>query len=198
MTFGPVPRTWRRRPWKARGTCPPLTVRSQMDIIRWFEELSLADVDEAGGKGANLGELTGAGFPVPPGFVVTSSAYLAAIEESGVRRQADRPDRRGRPRRRRSAGARRPRRRRTWSATSAVPAAVERCPRGGLRPARGRRLRRGALVGDVRGRRRHLVRRDERHLHQRRRDRPPWSTGSATAGPRCTASGSWPTAPTAG
>ena len=58
-----------------------------MNIVRWFEDLSLSDVEEAGGKGANLGELTGAGFPVPPGFVVTSSAYLAAIEESGVRRK---------------------------------------------------------------------------------------------------------------
>src|SRR5690606_38200338 len=27
------------------------------------------------GKGANLGELIGAGFPVPPGFVVTTAAY---------------------------------------------------------------------------------------------------------------------------
>ena len=58
-----------------------------MDTIRWFDELSLADVDEAGGKGANLGELTRAGFPVPRGFVVTSSAYLSSIEESGAREQ---------------------------------------------------------------------------------------------------------------
>lgn len=56
-----------------------------MDTIRWFDELSLADVDEVGGKGANLGELTRAGFPVPRGFVVTSSAYLTSIEESGAR-----------------------------------------------------------------------------------------------------------------
>lgn len=58
-----------------------------MDTIRWFDELSLADVDEVGGKGANLGELTRGGFPVPRGFVVTSSAYLASIEESGARKQ---------------------------------------------------------------------------------------------------------------
>ena len=58
-----------------------------MDTIRWFEDLSLADVDAAGGKGANLGELTRAGFPVPRGFVVTSSAYLSAVEDSGVRWQ---------------------------------------------------------------------------------------------------------------
>lgn len=58
-----------------------------METIRWFDELSLADVDEVGGKGANLGELTQAGFPVPRGFVVTSSAYLAVIEESGARQR---------------------------------------------------------------------------------------------------------------
>lgn len=58
-----------------------------MDTIRWFDELSLADVDEVGGKGANLGELAGAGFPVPRGFVVTSSAYLESIGASGAREQ---------------------------------------------------------------------------------------------------------------
>lgn len=58
-----------------------------MQTIRWFDEISLAAVDEVGGKGANLGELTRAGFPVPHGFVVTSSAYLAAVEESGARRR---------------------------------------------------------------------------------------------------------------
>ncbi len=43
------------------------------------------DVRTAGGKGANLGEMIGAGFPVPPGFVVTSAAYLSAIDQAGVR-----------------------------------------------------------------------------------------------------------------
>ncbi len=56
-----------------------------MRAITWFEELGVGDVDLAGGKGANLGELTAAGLPVPPGFVVTSEAYLAAIEASGAR-----------------------------------------------------------------------------------------------------------------
>jgi len=43
------------------------------------------DVAEVGGKGANLGELRRAGFRVPPGFVVTSSAYLAALTGAGLR-----------------------------------------------------------------------------------------------------------------
>ncbi len=56
-----------------------------METIRWFDELALADVESVGGKGANLGELTRAGFPVPNGFVVTSDAYLDSIALSGAR-----------------------------------------------------------------------------------------------------------------
>lgn len=40
-----------------------------------FDQLRLADADEAGGKGANLGELVAAGLSVPPGFVVLRSCY---------------------------------------------------------------------------------------------------------------------------
>src|SRR5690606_7567309 len=36
-----------------------------------------------GGKGANLGEMTQAGFPVPPGFCVTTTAFRHFIEGSG-------------------------------------------------------------------------------------------------------------------
>lgn len=53
--------------------------------VRGFDELSGADVDWAGGKGANLGELTRAGFPVPPGFVVGATAYAAACDAGGAR-----------------------------------------------------------------------------------------------------------------
>ena len=55
------------------------------DLVAWLENLSKDDVPRAGGKGANLGELTRAGLPVPPGFVVTSDAYLRAMEAGGVR-----------------------------------------------------------------------------------------------------------------
>ncbi len=58
-----------------------------MQSVMWFEELSVGDVELVGGKGANLGELTGAGLPVPPGFVVTAEAYRDAIEHSGIRSQ---------------------------------------------------------------------------------------------------------------
>jgi pyruvate,water dikinase len=55
------------------------------DPIVWFADVSLADVPHVGGKGANLGELTRAGLPVPPGFVVTADAYLDAMDAAGVR-----------------------------------------------------------------------------------------------------------------
>lgn len=50
-----------------------------------FAELSRADVDYAGGKGANLGELTNAGVPVPPGFVVGAPAYAIFCDDGGLR-----------------------------------------------------------------------------------------------------------------
>jgi pyruvate,water dikinase len=40
-----------------------------------FTQIGRGDLALAGGKGANLGELTRAGFPVPPGFCVTTAAY---------------------------------------------------------------------------------------------------------------------------
>jgi len=55
-----------------------------VEIVKWFEDLGKADVNKAGGKGANLGELVKAGLPVPPGFVVTAQAYLLFTTESGL------------------------------------------------------------------------------------------------------------------
>ena len=53
--------------------------------VRGFDDLSRADVEFAGGKGANLGELTAAGLPVPPGFVVGAPAYAAFVDETRLR-----------------------------------------------------------------------------------------------------------------
>lgn len=55
-----------------------------MEFVKFFEELGKDDVDVAGGKGANLGELTQAGIPVPPGFVITSATYRKFVEETGI------------------------------------------------------------------------------------------------------------------
>ncbi len=56
-----------------------------MRYVKWFEEISKDDVDVAGGKGANLGEMTQAGLPIPPGFVVTARAYEDFLDETGLR-----------------------------------------------------------------------------------------------------------------
>ena len=53
-------------------------------LVRSLDELSAADLPDAGGKGANLGELRRAHFPVPDGFVITTAAYALAAEAAGV------------------------------------------------------------------------------------------------------------------
>jgi phosphoenolpyruvate synthase/pyruvate phosphate dikinase len=55
-----------------------------MDTVIWLEQLGRGDVASAGGKGANLGELTRAGFSVPPGFVVSAEAYLDSMADGGI------------------------------------------------------------------------------------------------------------------
>ena len=49
-----------------------------------FEDLDKSSLAIAGGKGANLGELTQAGIPVPPGFVVTAETYEKFMDKSGI------------------------------------------------------------------------------------------------------------------
>src|SRR5215831_7596834 len=53
-------------------------------LISRILDLRASDVAIAGGKGANLGELTCAGFPVPDGFVLTTAAYAVAARAAGV------------------------------------------------------------------------------------------------------------------
>jgi pyruvate,water dikinase len=52
--------------------------------IVWFDEVDKEDIPLVGGKGANLGEMTKAKIPVPPGFVVTAEAYFRFLENSGL------------------------------------------------------------------------------------------------------------------
>lgn len=47
-------------------------------------ELRVDDIPYVGGKGANLGELTSAGFPVPGAFVLTTVAYDYFLDKSGI------------------------------------------------------------------------------------------------------------------
>ena len=64
-------------------------MRAGQKAIVWFDEVNKNDIPIVGGKGANLGELTNAGIPVPPGFIVTSAAYFSFVEQSGIRAQIE-------------------------------------------------------------------------------------------------------------
>ena len=55
-----------------------------MNYVEFFRNLGKDDIPVAGGKGANLGELTNAGIPVPPGFVITSETYHKFITKTGI------------------------------------------------------------------------------------------------------------------
>jgi hypothetical protein len=126
-----------------------------MEFVRWFDKIRLDDAPLVGGKGANLGELTVAGLPVPPGFVVTSEAYRYAIGHADIAEKL-----------------------------AAVLAGVDTATTADLTRAaheaqalvvdtrvlpssRSQRPRRGALLGYRRRRRRLVLRRYERDLHQR-------------------------------
>lgn len=52
--------------------------------ILWFKDISKSDIPAVGGKGANLGEMTSFGIPVPPGFAVTSYAYFNFLTKSSL------------------------------------------------------------------------------------------------------------------
>ncbi len=53
-------------------------------VIVWFNEVGKTDVASVGGKGANLGEMTQAKIPVPPGFIVTASAYFDFLKKANL------------------------------------------------------------------------------------------------------------------
>lgn len=57
--------------------------------VKTFGEMTKEDIQEAGGKAANLGELTQNGFNVPPGFCVTSESLFYQISQSGLQPQID-------------------------------------------------------------------------------------------------------------
>jgi len=56
---------------------------SEQLVLR-FEDLTKEDIPLVGGKNANLGEMTQAGIPVPPGFAITAYAYKKFITETGI------------------------------------------------------------------------------------------------------------------
>src|SRR6266496_4793984 len=56
----------------------------EMEIALPFAAIDRSSLSVAGGKAANLGELTQAGLPVPPGFCVTTEAYALVAEGAGL------------------------------------------------------------------------------------------------------------------
>ena len=58
-----------------------------MSHLKFFNQITKKDVAIAGGKGASLGEMTSAKLPVPPGFVVLSSAFDRFLEETQLKEE---------------------------------------------------------------------------------------------------------------
>src|SRR5215203_7382908 len=54
------------------------------DLILTFSAIDRNALSVAGGKAANLGELVRAGFPVPPGFCVSTAAYNMVAMDAGL------------------------------------------------------------------------------------------------------------------
>lgn len=54
-----------------------------------FKEIAKNNVGEAGGKGASLGEMTQAGIPVPPGFVVLAPAFDRFLKETDLAQEVE-------------------------------------------------------------------------------------------------------------
>ncbi|MDD5081994.1 MAG: phosphoenolpyruvate synthase [Dehalococcoidales bacterium] len=59
-------------------------MRPGQKSVVWFAEVSKKDIALVGGKGANLGEMTQAEIPVPPGFIVTANAYYDFLQQSKI------------------------------------------------------------------------------------------------------------------
>ena len=58
-------------------------------FLKNFTELRKNDVGIAGGKGASLGEMTGSGIPVPPGFVVLAPAFDQFLKETDLTQEIE-------------------------------------------------------------------------------------------------------------
>jgi pyruvate,water dikinase len=58
-------------------------------VVFGFDELRQEDAERVGKKCANLGELTFAGFRVPPGYAVSLEGYARFMGETGVRQRIE-------------------------------------------------------------------------------------------------------------
>jgi rifampicin phosphotransferase len=60
-----------------------------MQPVLAFDQIHAGMLAIVGGKAGNLGEMSRAGLPVPPGFCVTTDAYRLATSDDGLRRILD-------------------------------------------------------------------------------------------------------------
>src|SRR5882757_9468216 len=58
--------------------------RARRQNLVWFDHFDSVEKACLGGKSASLGEMAGAGLPVPPGFAITTHAFRTARDGSGV------------------------------------------------------------------------------------------------------------------
>lgn len=59
------------------------------NFVRDLKQVRAGDVSLAGGKGVSLGEMTAAGFPVPPGFVVLTDAFELFLNQNNIAKTAE-------------------------------------------------------------------------------------------------------------
>jgi phosphohistidine swiveling domain-containing protein len=62
------------------NTSQPVSGNTELTLR--FDDIDRTSLSIAGGKAANLGELTRVGLPVPPGFCVTTAAYEVVAEDA--------------------------------------------------------------------------------------------------------------------
>ncbi len=75
---------------KSAGTISGfLIVWFGMEFIKDFKNINKDNVEIAGGKGASLGEMTQAGLPVPPGFVVLAGTFDFFLKETDINVEID-------------------------------------------------------------------------------------------------------------
>src|SRR3989344_9061961 len=53
-------------------------------LVAFFKDIDKKDLPSVGGKGANLGEMTQARFPVPDGFAITVAAYNLFLNRNNI------------------------------------------------------------------------------------------------------------------
>ena len=61
-----------------------MTASDRADVVVNLARMSSRNLSNGGGKAANLGELLRAAFPVPPGFVITTTAYDQVVRINGL------------------------------------------------------------------------------------------------------------------